>query len=93
MKFIKWFLQFFRSTSAPAPRGVKFVEGTEWLCPRCHTTLAIARHDIYNRVLMSSLDWEVKDSGFWTFEHCDAHIMRYGADGHIVIMTPTGWVG
>jgi hypothetical protein len=96
MKLIKWFLQFFQPPRAALPRSlarVKFLEGTEMQCPRCRTTLAIARRDIYHGSLKRSSDWDVRDAGFWDHRHCGAHVMRYGAGACVLIMTPTGWVG
>lgn len=97
MKFLKWFLKFFENPTT-APRDdrlarVKFLEGTEMLCPHCATTIAIARRDIYYGSVARSSDWDVKDSGFWFQKHCGQHIFGYHPNGSRSIYTPTGWVG
>ncbi|MDP3939631.1 MAG: hypothetical protein Q8R92_16060 [Deltaproteobacteria bacterium] len=92
MKLLEWLLKFFQPPRA-APRPVKFLEGTEWICPHCGTTLAIARRDIYHYDVARSSDWDVKDFGFWFRKHCDAPAFKYGVDGRLLLLTPTGWVG
>jgi len=92
MRLLTWLLKFFEAPRA-APRRVKFVEGTEWLCPHCRATIAIARHDIYVYDVARSSDWDAKDVAFWTGRtHCGEHLHRYDSRG-ILIFTPTGWVG
>lgn len=97
MKLLEWFLQFFSAPRAalPAtPKRVKFLEGTEWICPKCEATLGVARKDIYHGDLRRSSEWDIKDLGFWTQSHCGEYAVRFSDDGHrILFLTPTGWVG
>lgn len=96
MKFLKWFLQFFegpRAALPKTPRRVKFLEGTEWICPTCEKTIAIARCDIYGYELARFSHWDVKDPGFWTMTHCGAYAARFDELGRMQFFTPTGWVG
>lgn len=93
MRLIKWFLKFFQPT-VKMPRRVKFLEGTEWLCPECEVTIAVARRDIHAGDVAKSSDWDIKNAGFWTRTHCGEHLFHYDAGGRgILIHTPTGWVG
>jgi len=89
---IEWFLKLFQPT-VKQPRRVKFVEGTEWLCPDCGTTIAIANRDIHHWDVARSSDWDVKDSGFWSRMHCGRHVFKYGDGGKVLLLSPTGWVG
>lgn len=96
MKLLEWFLQFFKGPRAALPAGqprVKFVEGTEWICPDCGTTIAIANRDIYLYDIHRSSDWDIKDQGFWKREHCGRIAFKYGVGSHVQFLTPTGWVG
>lgn len=76
----------------PEPR-LKFLEGTEWLCPHCRTVLAVARRDIHSGDLKASSDWDIKDAGFWVHRHCGRAVHRQGHLGQIEFFTPTGWHG
>lgn len=96
MKLLEWFLQFFEAPRAAlprTPRRVKFLEGTEWLCPTCEATIAIARCDIYHGELARSSKWEIKDNGFWAMKHCGRYAPRFDELGRMQFLTPTGWVG
>lgn len=96
MKFLKWFLQFFSAPRAALPARmprVKFLEGTEWICPTCEKTIAIARRDIRCGDRAMSSEWDVKDQGFWKMSHCGVPAYRYTHEMQIQFFTPTGWVG
>lgn len=96
MRFLRWFLQFFAAPRAalPAtPKRVKFLEGTEWTCPTCGTTLGIARRDIYHDDVKHSSEWDIKDFGFWSHTHCGKLAYKFDDMHRVLFHTPTGWVG
>lgn len=96
MKFLKWFLSFFdapRAALPKIPRRVKFLEGTEWICPTCEKTLGVARCDIYHDGMKRSSEWDILDPGFWKQMHCGRFAARFDELGRIQFFTPTGWVG
>lgn len=96
MNPLAWFLRLFSPAAGHefASRGVKFVEGTRWLCPHCRKGIATAKRDIYHDDIMASSEWFIDDAeAFWTMRHCYRAICLRGTDGRILFFTPTGWVG
>lgn len=93
MKILEWFVKFFEPP-ARVPRRAKFLEGTQWTCPKCRALLATAKRDIYSG--------EVADRNAWTIVvpawgmptmHCGVNTMTMNSSGRHQIHTPTGWVG
>ena len=92
MKLLAWFAQFFKPVQR-LPRRVKFVEGTEWICPDCKAVLATANHDIYSGDVARMSSWELTVPA-WGIPatHCGVSTIRTNGHHH-EIYTPTGWVG
>lgn len=98
VRLLKWFLGFFSAPRSKPRSGrgrVKFVEGTEMLCPVCDMAIAIARRDIHAGDVPRSSEWDIKDQkAFWDIKHCNHHLFDYEPGGRgTLVMTPTGWVG
>ena len=94
MKLLDRILAFFLRASEPPKRQYplsrpKFVEGTEWTCPNCGTTLGIAKRDIYSGSAAFGRQWGVPSLPKL---HCGVPTMRRHG-GRDEIHTPTGWVG
>lgn len=96
MRLIDWILALFRGVSSDVennPRSVKFVEGTEWTCPKCDTVMGVAKRDLFSGEVASYTDWHPKvPQALWTRMHCGVYTIR-STDGIHEIHTPTGWVG
>ena len=91
MKLFDW---LFSAAVEKAKRRVKWVEGTELMCPRCHMTIAVAKRDTYVGDPKNSADWSVRHGhAFRSMRHCGLPLNSISANGTEKIFTPTGWVG
>jgi len=95
MRFLNWVLSFFKPVEEKyiTFRRVKFVEGTNWICPTCRGVIGVAKQDIcYGDPGVSSV-WDIKNSGaFFSFQCC-AQPAHRSEEGRMQFFTPTGWVG
>ena len=92
-KILQWFFNCIGPSKREPARRVKFVEGTEWTCPKCHKVLTRAKRDIHYGDLANSADWTGQAVlGLPPIQHCGYATMR--RRGNVTeIHTPTGWVG
>lgn len=93
--FLEWVARLWSpKVTEPKPQ-VKWVEGTQWICPVCRRLIATAKRDVCRYEKADAEAWQIHSTyAFFSMGKCCLTVRAARMNNGITeFFTPTGWVG